>query len=122
MDEQQMMEQNAPATVQVSVVLAWADHVQQVDLQLPPGSTLGEAVQQSGLLASLPPEMQQMPLEERKMGIFGKLKPAATVLRDGDRIELYRPLIADPKDARRRRAESTPRPKRIHPNQKRPPQ
>jgi putative ubiquitin-RnfH superfamily antitoxin RatB of RatAB toxin-antitoxin module len=62
------------------------------ELEVASGTTLAEAVAASRL-----PDTGQF-------GIFGKKKPAETVLRDGDRIELYRPLLADPKDTRRRRA------------------
>ena len=70
------------------------------ELALPDGATLLQAVRESGVLQRYPdidPTLQ-------KLGIFGKIKPADTALRDGDRIEIYRPLQADPKETRRRRA------------------
>ena len=70
------------------------------DLSLPEGATLAQAVRESGVLQRHP----AIDLATQKLGIFGKLKPADTVLRDGDRIEIYRPLQADPKETRRRRA------------------
>jgi putative ubiquitin-RnfH superfamily antitoxin RatB of RatAB toxin-antitoxin module len=60
-----------------------------------------EGIQASGLLEKFP----DLDLSAYKLGIFGKLTKADTVLRDKDRIEIYRPLIADPKEVRRRRAE-----------------
>jgi putative ubiquitin-RnfH superfamily antitoxin RatB of RatAB toxin-antitoxin module len=57
----------------------------------------GSALQASGLIA---PDVD---LATCPVGVFGKKKPLETVLRDGDRVEIYRPLVADPKDARRRR-------------------
>jgi len=65
------------------------------------GTTVAEAVQVSGILQKYP----QIDLATSKLGIFGKLVKPDTSLRDRDRIEIYRPLIADPKEVRRRRAE-----------------
>jgi putative ubiquitin-RnfH superfamily antitoxin RatB of RatAB toxin-antitoxin module len=70
------------------------------ELSVALGTTLGAAVEQSGFLAELGAELATYPT-----GIYGKKKPLDTVLRDNDRIELYRPLVADPKDSRRRRAQ-----------------
>ena len=64
-------------------------------------TTVAEAVQASGILQKYP----QIDLATSKLGIFGKLVKPDTALRDRDRIEIYRPLIADPKEVRRRRAE-----------------
>lgn len=69
-------------------------------LRLQQGSTLGQAIEQSGLLQEAP----GIDLESARVGIYGKLKSLDTILRDRDRVEIYRPLIADPKEARRRRA------------------
>ena len=69
-------------------------------LTVAPGTTIGQALTASGLLAELP----EFDLATHPVGIYGKKKPLDTVLRDLDRIELYRPLVADPKDSRRRRA------------------
>lgn len=70
------------------------------DLQVPPGSTIQDAILASGLAREQP----AIDLSVCKVGIFGKQKPLDTVLRAHDRIEIYRPLIADPKQSRRRRA------------------
>lgn len=67
------------------------------ELTLAEGSTVRDAVIASGLLPQFVPD--QCPV-----GIFGRKRAPDTVLRDGDRVEIYRPLVADPKDARRRRA------------------
>ena len=66
-------------------------------LELPAGATLAQAFAASGL-AARHPGCEQWPL-----GIWGRVRPAATPLRDGDRVELYRPLTVDPKEARRLR-------------------
>ena len=69
-------------------------------LSVSPGTTIGEAIAASRTLAGLP----QIDLATHPVGIYGKKRPPDTVLREHDRIELYRPLVADPKDSRRRRA------------------
>lgn len=70
--------------------------------QLLEGATVEEAVRLCGILEKYP----EIDLGINKLGIFGKLAGPDTVLRDRDRIEIYRPLIADPKEVRRRRAEA----------------
>jgi putative ubiquitin-RnfH superfamily antitoxin RatB of RatAB toxin-antitoxin module len=71
-----------------------------LELQVATGTTLEQAIAQSGLLQQVP----QIDLATAPVGIYAKKKPLDTVLRAHDRIEVYRPLIADPKEARRRRA------------------
>ena len=71
-----------------------------VALEVTAGSTLADAITQSGL-----PEMfEEFELDPAKVGIFGHKASLDQVLRDGDRVEIYRPLIADPKEVRRQRA------------------
>jgi len=69
-------------------------------LRLPAGTTLKTAIEASGVLQAVP----EIDMERCRVGIYGKLKTLDTVLRERDRVEIYRPLIADPKEARRRRA------------------
>lgn len=64
------------------------------------GTTIGAAIVQSGIMMDYP----DLELEDAKVGIFGKIAAMTTVLSDGDRVEIYRPLIADPKEVRRKRA------------------
>lgn len=64
------------------------------------GTTIGAAIVQSGIMMDFP----DLELEDAKVGIFGKAAAMTTVLSDGDRVEIYRPLIADPKEVRRKRA------------------
>jgi putative ubiquitin-RnfH superfamily antitoxin RatB of RatAB toxin-antitoxin module len=71
------------------------------DLTVAQGATLQQAIMQSGILR----EVDAIDLTACQVGIYGKLKPPETVLREHDRIEIYRPLIADPKDSRRLRAD-----------------
>ena len=69
------------------------------EFEVAPGTTIEAAIAASGVLAELGLDLATTPV-----GIYGKKKPPDTVLREHDRIELYRPLVADPKDSRRRRA------------------
>ncbi|RTZ73261.1 MAG: RnfH family protein [Gammaproteobacteria bacterium] len=65
-----------------------------------PGMTVQEAIERSGIL-DLHPEID---LAKTKVGVFGKASKLDAVLYPGDRVEIYRPLIADPKEARKKRA------------------
>jgi putative ubiquitin-RnfH superfamily antitoxin RatB of RatAB toxin-antitoxin module len=69
-------------------------------MRVAPGATVGQAIEGSGVLARFP----DINLVTQPVGIYGKKKTLDTVLRERDRIEIYRPLVADPKDSRRRRA------------------
>ncbi len=84
------------------VEVAYALPEQQVILgvEVPTGTTLEQAIHESGLLEQFP----DIDLATAKLGIFGKLKKKDQVLRAGDRVEIYRPLIADPKEVRKQRA------------------
>ena len=92
------MAESVPIRVQVCYALP--DDSDITALSLPAGATLEQAVQASGVLQRYP----SIDLDTQKLGIFGKVKPADTPLRDGDRVEIYRPLQADPMETRRRRA------------------
>jgi uncharacterized protein len=88
--------------VRVEVVYALPQRQELVQLQLPSGATARQAVEASGLLQKYP----DIELDGRnKLGIFAKLSKPDTVLRDRDRVEIYRPLIADPKAVRKKRAD-----------------
>ena len=88
---------------QFMVEVAYAKPEEQVILtvSIKEGMTAQQAVEKSGVLDRFP----EIDLAKTKMGIFGKLIKMDTVVREHDRIELYRPLIADPKEVRRKRAE-----------------
>ncbi|MBL8446147.1 MAG: RnfH family protein [Zoogloeaceae bacterium] len=89
-------------TIHVDVIYALPDRPEVVTLTLPVGATVQRAIDASGLLQKFP----DIALGKgNKVGIFAKLVKLDTVLRDRDRVEIYRPLIADPKDVRRKRAE-----------------
>ena len=86
----------------ITVEVAYAKPQEQVivAVELPAGSTLREAVERSRLAE----RFAEIDLERMKVGVFGKLKKTDQVLQAGDRVEIYRPLIADPKEVRKRRA------------------
>lgn len=85
----------------IEVVFARMHQSDIVRIKLPEGSSIRQALDVSGLLQKHP----QIDLETWKFGVFGKLGKLDTALCDHDRVEIYRPLIADPKEVRRRRAE-----------------
>jgi putative ubiquitin-RnfH superfamily antitoxin RatB of RatAB toxin-antitoxin module len=87
--------------LQVQVCYATPAREILLDLAVAPGTTIEQAIVQSGVLAQVP----GIDLATQPVGLYGKKKPLDTVLRERDRIEIYRPLVADPKDSRRRRAE-----------------
>lgn len=76
-----------------------AGEVDEVAVDLPAGSTLIEAIRASGLLQRHP----EIQLEQARRGVWGRVQPDETVLRERDRVEIYRPLRVDPKEARRLR-------------------
>jgi len=86
--------------INVEVIYALADRQELITVKLPEGSTLQQAVEASGLLAKYP----EIDLTKGKFGIFAKLSKLDAQVRDKDRVEIYRPLIADPKEVRKQRA------------------
>ena len=90
----------AEAPVRVNLVYALPDREFLRSLELASGATIGQAIELSGVLQAFP----DINLVTQPVGIYGKKKTLDTVLRERDRIEIYRPLVADPKDSRRKRA------------------
>jgi putative ubiquitin-RnfH superfamily antitoxin RatB of RatAB toxin-antitoxin module len=88
------------ATVDVEVVLAWPRISRQRRLRLPTGSSASEAVRSSMLLDGVPGRLRRC----LTLSVFGEAIDPDTPVRQGDRIELLRPLTVDPREARRRRA------------------
>ena len=86
--------------IAVTVVLALPDRATEIAVRLPAGATLGDALEGSGLAERHP----EVDVARARVGIFGKLSDRKAVLADGDRVEVYRALIADPKERRLRRA------------------
>ena len=87
-------------SIRVEVVYALPDQQVLVALELEPGACVRHAILGSGILQRFP----EVDLERTSVGIFGKVTGLDTPLADGDRVEIYRPLAVDPKDARRVRA------------------
>ncbi len=87
-------------TISVEVVYAQPVRQHLITLILPAGSSVRQAIEASGLVDKHP----EIDLAKNKVGIFAKLTKLDTVLRDRDRIEIYRPLLADPKEVRKQRA------------------
>jgi len=86
--------------ITVEVVCATAARQLLHRLTLPAGSTVIQAVEQSGILQAMP----EVDFDVSRLGVFSRRVAPDDVLQDGDRVEIYRPLTLDPKDARRRRA------------------
>ncbi|HKJ16147.1 MAG TPA: RnfH family protein [Xanthomonadales bacterium] len=85
----------------VEVVYATPEKQKIIALQVAAGTTAIQAIEQSGIHQEFP----GMQLDEKALGIFSRKIASDTVLSAGDRVEIYRPLIADPKEVRRQRAE-----------------
>jgi len=86
--------------ISIEVVYALPGKQEIVNLKLPAGTTVRQAIEQSGVLEKYP----EIDLAKNKLGVFAKLTKPDSVLRDRDRVEIYRPLIADPKEVRKQRA------------------
>ncbi|MCW9047242.1 MAG: RnfH family protein [Gammaproteobacteria bacterium] len=87
------------AQMKVEVAFAREDRQQILELMVNQGTTVEQAIEQSGILTLFP----EIDLNVNKVGIFGKLGKKTAELKEGDRVEIYRPLIADPKEVRRKR-------------------
>ena len=87
-------------SIRVEVAFALPDDQLIISLMVDEGATVEEVIIHSGIIDQYP----QIDCHDNKVGIFGKLAKLNQTVRDGDRIEIYRPLIADPKEVRRKRA------------------
>ena len=87
--------------MKIEVIYALPERQELVTLDLPEGITVQQAVEASGLLSKYP---DIEPGAKNKLGVFAKLVKPEAVLRERDRVEIYRPLIADPKEVRRQKA------------------
>ncbi|MEW6036993.1 MAG: RnfH family protein [Pseudomonadota bacterium] len=90
----------ASEPIRVEIAYARPDLQVIVPLSVAEGTSAAAAIEASGLLQKFP----EIDLAVNKIGIFGKACGADQPLRQGDRVEIYRPLIADPKESRRQRA------------------
>ncbi len=91
----------ATETIRVEIAYALPEKQVLLSLDVAPGTNLGEAIAQSGIENEFP----GLEIDPARVGIFGNKARLEDKLRDGDRVEIYRPLLADPKEARRKRAE-----------------
>lgn len=89
--------------ITIEVAYATAEQQALLSLQVPVGTTMPDAIQRSGILQQFP----ELDPETATLGIFSRPEkvPASRVLQEGDRVEIYRPLLIDPKEARKERAE-----------------
>ncbi len=87
-------------TIQVEVAYATLEKQTIVALDVPVGTTLGGAIELSRLEQDFP----EIAVDKKNVGVFGKRRSVDDPLREGDRVEIYRPLIADPKEMRRQKA------------------
>ena len=88
--------------MKIEVVFATAGEQTIVELDVPEGTSAAEAVERSGLAQRFPE------VSRAKLGVFGGVVAPDALLSEGDRVEIYRPLVADPKQARVRRAADKP--------------
>ena len=88
-------------TIKVEVAYALPHKQALIEVELPLGTTALEAAQLSGIANNF----DGVDLDDAKFGIFGQVISPTQILRGGDRVEIYRPLTADPKEVRKARAE-----------------
>ena len=89
-----------PEMISVEVVYPLPRKQEIFSVKLPSGSTVCQAIDACGVLQKYP----EIDLAKNKLGVFAKLAKPDTPLRDRDRVEIYRPLLADPKEVRKQRA------------------
>ena len=99
------MAEESAATIEIEIVYALPDEQFAQTLRVERGTTIEQAIEQSGFLLRYPGTA----IDPGNVGIYGRRADPSTVLREFDRVEIYRPLIADPKQARRARS----RPKKL---------
>ncbi len=99
-NSQKNTQEITPASINVEVAYALPEKQIIRAVNVDAGTTAGAAIVQSGIMMDFP----ELELEDAKIGVFGKATAMTTVLSEGDRVEIYRPLIADPKEVRRQRA------------------
>ena len=84
----------------IEVVYGYKEKQLLLSVEVDDSATIEQAIEQSGILQ----HFDDIDLKVNKVGVFGKLAKLSAGLKEGDRIEIYRPLLADPKEVRRRRA------------------
>ena len=96
--------------INVDVIYALPKEQITFTVNLEQGATAQQAIEASGILVKYP----EIELNKNKLGIYSRLIKLDTVVEDGERVEIYRPLTADPKEMRKRRAEKAKEDGRIH--------
>ena len=91
---------SAEQTWCVEVAYATPARQEVIEVSVRPGATVEQVIRASGMLARFP----EIDLTLQRVGIFGETARLRDAVRDGDRVEIYRPLVADPKEVRRKRA------------------
>lgn len=94
--------------LRVEVAYALPEKQVVIALEVDPGATVGHAITASGLLRQFP----EIDLARATVGLFGRVVSPDAQVKDGDRVEIYRPLTADPKELRRERVRRRTRPSR----------
>ena len=94
------MERPMSETISVEVVYPLPQKQEIFTVRLAAGASVRQAIEASGVLQKYP----EIDLSKNKLGVFAKMAKPDAVLRDKDRVEIYRPLIADPKEVRKQRA------------------
>jgi uncharacterized protein len=94
------MEKIMVEVLNIEVCYALPEKQLLIPVKVAPGATLQQVLEASGILE----KHREIDLKKNKFGIFAKLSKLDSILRDGDRVEIYRPLIADPKEVRKQRA------------------
>ncbi|MEM7054405.1 MAG: RnfH family protein [Pseudomonadota bacterium] len=87
--------------LEVEVAVAWPKHQVSVTVQLPQGASVADAIVASGLAERFP----ELEISPERLGVFAELRKPDDLLQTGDRVEIYRPLTADPKEIRREMAQ-----------------
>ena len=87
-------------TIRVEVAYARPEEQVVLPVETTEGATLEQVILQSRIVEQFP----EIQLQSAKVGIFGKLSKLSATVRPGDRVEIYRPLLADPKEVRKKRA------------------
>jgi putative ubiquitin-RnfH superfamily antitoxin RatB of RatAB toxin-antitoxin module len=93
---------NAKQVWRVEVAYATPARQDVIEVSARPGATVEQVIQASGMLARFP----EIDLTRQRVGIFGEIVHLQDAVHNGDRVEIYRPLVADPKETRRMRAGS----------------
>jgi len=94
------MASDSPATLRVEVAYARPDEQLIIPVDAPEGATVEQVI----VLSRIQQRFPEIDLKTAKVGVFGKLSKLSAAVRAGDRVEIYRPLLADPKAVRKQRA------------------